>query len=131
MHTRTGDPSGSLDPNILLIFSGDPLDGSRPVFLYSPHTSMSRCLIRRKLMATNNGKIAATAAGGATGAAGAVGAVAASGVTGLGATGITSGLAAVGSVAGGGMAVGLGICCAAPLALGAIGYGLYSLFSDN
>lgn len=80
---------------------------------------------------STNGKIASAAAGGVAGAGGAVGAVATGGVTGLGATGITSGLAAVGSVAGGGMAVGLGMCCAAPVALGLIGYGLYSLFSDN
>lgn len=80
---------------------------------------------------STDGKIASTAAGSVAGAGGAVGAVAAGGVTGLGATGITSGLAAVGGVAGGGMALGLGICCAAPVALGAIGYGLYSLFSDD
>lgn len=80
---------------------------------------------------STNGKVAASATGGAVGSGAAVGAVYAGGVTGLGATGITSGLAAVGSVAGGGMALGLGICCAAPLAIGAVGYGLYSLFSDN
>lgn len=65
---------------------------------------------------------------GAVGAAGSVGTVAAAGtVTGLGATGITSGLAAVGSVVGGGMAAGLAITVAAPIAIGAAGYGLYKL----
>ena len=52
---------------------------------------------------------------------------------GLGVTGITSGLAAVGSIAGGGMVTGLAITAAAPLAVGAIGaaaYGLYKWLKD-
>lgn len=75
----------------------------------------------------------ATCAGatGATGGAiGSVGAVAALGVPGLGATGITSGLAAVGSLFGGGMATGLFVTAAAPVALGAAAYGLYKWFND-
>ncbi|CDS47972.1 hypothetical protein [Polaromonas sp. CG9_12] len=46
-------------------------------------------------------------------------------VAGLGAAGITSGLAAVGSLVGGGMAAGLVVTAAAPIAVGALGYGLY------
>lgn len=76
----------------------------------------------------HSGKVAA---GGATvGAGGAIGTVAALGVPGLGATGITSGLAAVGALAGGGMATGLAITCAAPIAIGAAAYGLYKWLKD-
>jgi hypothetical protein len=67
-----------------------------------------------------------TAAGATVGGAGAVGAVSAMGsVAGLGAAGITSGLSAVGGLVGGGMAAGLVITAAAPIAVGALGYGLY------
>lgn len=62
----------------------------------------------------------AGAVGAAAGAAGSVGAV-----SGLGAAGITSGLATVGSVVGGGMAAGLAVTAAAPVAIGAAAYGLY------
>ena len=63
--------------------------------------------------------------------AGAVGTVAAAGsVAGLGAAGITSGLAAVGSVVGGGMAAGLAVTAAAPVAIGAAAYGLYKWLKD-
>ena len=73
----------------------------------------------------------AGATGAVVGAAGSIGAVAASGtVAGLGATGISSGLAAVGAVAGGGMATGLVITAAAPLAVGAAAYGLYKWLKD-
>jgi len=73
----------------------------------------------------------AGAAGTAVGAAGSVGSVAAAGtVAGLGATGITSGLAAVGAVVGGGMATGLVITAAAPLAVGGAAYGLYRWLKD-
>ncbi|MBE0470786.1 MAG: hypothetical protein IBX55_14920 [Methyloprofundus sp.] len=72
----------------------------------------------------------AGATGAAGGAATSVGAVAALGVPGLGATGITSGLAAVGSVVGGGMASGLVITAAAPVALGAAAYSLYKWFDS-
>ena len=74
----------------------------------------------------DNGAAIAGVGAGVVGAAGSVGTVAAAGsVAGLGAAGITSGLAAVGSVVGGGMAAGLVITAAAPLAIGAAGYGLY------
>lgn len=79
----------------------------------------------KKMSDNDKGAAAAGLASGAVGAAGSVGAVAASGVAGLGATGITSGLAAVGGVIGGGMLSGLVITAAAPLAVGAAGYGLY------
>ena len=69
-------------------------------------------------------------AGGVAGAAGSVGTVAALGVPGLGMTGITSGLAAVGGVVGGGMATGLIITAAAPVAVGAACYGLYRWLAD-
>lgn len=60
-----------------------------------------------------------------------MGAVSAAGsVAGLGAAGITSGLAAVGSVVGGGMAAGLVVTAAAPLAVGAAAYGLYKWLKD-
>ena len=69
--------------------------------------------------------------GAATGAGSAIGAVAGAGIPGLGVTGITSGLAGVGSaIAGGGMIAGLATVAAAPLAVGALGYGLYKLFDD-
>lgn len=76
-------------------------------------------------------KTTAVVGGGAvTGGTGAIGAVAALGVPGLGATGITSGLAAVGSVVGGGMGAGLIITAAAPIAVGAAAYGLYRWLKD-
>lgn len=83
-------------------------------------------------MKNQSNDIGVTAAGSATGAIGAVTAVSACGIPGLGATGITSGLAAIGSIGGGGMALGLVICCSTPLACGAIAYGLYKwLKSEN
>lgn len=48
------------------------------------------------------------------------------GVTGLSAAGITSGLAAAGSLVGGGMAVGIGVLAAPAFILGGIGYKLAS-----
>ena len=74
---------------------------------------------------------AAGLAGSSLGVAGSVGTVSAVGtVGGLGATGISSGLAAVGGVVGGGMATGLVITAAAPIAAGAACYGLYKWLSD-
>lgn len=69
----------------------------------------------------------ATYAGAAAGTAGSIAAVSAAGsVAGLSGAGITSGLAAIGSVAGGGMATGVILTTAAPVAAAAaIGYGLY------
>jgi len=78
---------------------------------------------------SNAKKVAA--AGATAGAAGSVAAVSTTGaVAGLGATGITSGLAAIGSIAGGGMATGLVITAAAPIAIGATAYGLYKWLKD-
>ncbi|TXR53847.1 hypothetical protein [Reinekea thalattae] len=82
-------------------------------------------------MSEDTNGIKAAGAGAATGTVGSVAAVSTAGtVTGLGATGITSGLSAIGAIAGGGMATGLVITAAAPLAAGAIGYGLYRWFKD-
>ena len=64
-------------------------------------------------------------AGTTVGGAGTVGAVSALSVSGLGATGITSGLAAVGSVVGAGMGAGLIITAAAPSEVSVAAYGLY------
>jgi hypothetical protein len=80
---------------------------------------------------TEEEKATCAAATGATGgAAASIGAVAALGVPGLGATAITSGLATLGSVVGGGMATGLVLAVAAPVAIGAAAYGLYKWFTD-
>lgn len=79
-----------------------------------------------KYMSNEKAGIASTAAGGVAGIAGSVGTVAAAGsVTGLGAAGITSGLAAVGSIVGGGMAAGLAVVAAAPIAAAGAGYGIF------
>lgn len=69
----------------------------------------------------------ATYAGAAAGTAGSVAAVSAAGsVAGLSGAGITSGLAAIGSTVGGGMASGVVLTTAAPVAAAAaVGYGLY------
>ena len=75
-----------------------------------------------------DGGVVSAGVGAAVGTGGAIATVAASGtVAGLGATGITSGLAAIGAVVGGGMATGLIVVAAAPLAIGAAGYGGYKL----
>ncbi|MFC3847860.1 hypothetical protein ACFOPX_04845 [Helicobacter baculiformis] len=78
-------------------------------------------------MADNKGdnSMVAVGTGAVVGTAGAVGAVAAAGVPGLAATGITSGLAVVGSVVGGGMAAGLCVTAAMPVVVGAAAYGIY------
>lgn len=66
--------------------------------------------------------------GAAAGTAGGIAAVAAAGVPGLSAAGITSGLAAVGSTVGGGMAAGIMVITAAPVvAAVAVGFGAYKL----
>lgn len=69
----------------------------------------------------------ATYAGAATGTVGSIAAVSAAGsVAGLSAAGITSGLAAIGGTVGGGMAAGVALTTAAPVAAAAaVGYGLY------
>jgi len=82
-------------------------------------------------MSDEDNGIKAAGLGAATGAAGSVATVSSVGaVTGLGATGITSGLSTIGAVAGGGMATGLVVAAAAPLAVGALGYGLYKWLKD-
>jgi hypothetical protein len=72
--------------------------------------------------ARRDGRIASVAGAGA-GAVGGVAAISAAGTTGLSAVGITSGLAAIGSAVGGGMAAGTTIVVAAP-AVAAAGIGL-------
>ena len=66
----------------------------------------------------------ATALGSGIGAAGSLAALYGLGVTGLSAAGITSGLAAAGSIVGGGMVAGIGVL-AAPVAL--LGVGAYAI----
>lgn len=65
---------------------------------------------------------AAAAIGASTGAAGSLAALSALGVPGLSAAGITSGLAAAGSLVGGGMLAGLGVLAAPVAALCVGGY---------
>ncbi len=73
----------------------------------------------------------AAGVGASAGIAGSVATVSAVGaVGGLSAAGITSGLAAVGGVVGGGMATGIVITCAAPLAVAGAVYGLYKWLKD-
>ncbi len=69
----------------------------------------------------------ATAAGAAAGVAGAVGAVYGAGsVVGLSAAGITSGLAGIGGVVGGGMFAGVAVATVGPaIGAAAVGYGAY------
>lgn len=68
--------------------------------------------------------------GSVAGAAGTVGTISATGtVTGLSGAGITSGLAAIGSVVGGGMAAGVAVSVAAPaVAAAATSFGVYKLW---
>jgi hypothetical protein len=72
---------------------------------------------------------AASYAGAAAGTAGSIAAVSAMGTTaGLSAAGITSGLAAIGGTVGGGMAAGVVVATAAPVAAAAaVGYGIYKI----
>lgn len=85
-------------------------------------------------MSTNNqnsgkGEAISAGTGAVLGSSGAVAGVSAAGtVTGLGATGITSGLAAIGAAVGGGMATGLVIVAAAPIATAGVGYCAYKLY---
>ncbi len=66
----------------------------------------------------------ATALGAGAGAAGSFTALVFAGTTGLSAAGITSGLAAAGSVVGGGMLAGIGVLAAPVALLGVAGYAL-------
>ncbi|NID14503.1 lecithin retinol acyltransferase family protein [Luteibacter yeojuensis] len=72
---------------------------------------------------------AASYAGAVAGTAGSIGAVSALGTAGLSAAGISSGLATIGATVGGGMASGVVIATAAPVAAAAaVGYGAYKLY---
>jgi len=65
------------------------------------------------------------AGGGALGFGAISAAISASGaVAGLSAAGITSGLSAIGAIVGGGMAAGVAVAAAIPLAVGALGYAI-------
>jgi hypothetical protein len=67
----------------------------------------------------------ATISGGVVGFGTITAAISASGgVVGLSAAGITSGLAAIGAVVGGGMTAGVAVFAAIPIAAGAAGYGI-------
>lgn len=66
----------------------------------------------------------ATAIGAAAGAGGSFAALSSLGVAGLSAPGITSGLAAAGSIIGGGMVAGIGVLAAPVAVLGVTGYAL-------
>lgn len=67
-----------------------------------------------------------TALAAGTGTVGAIGVAAA----GTSAATMTGTLATIGSVVGGGMAAGIGVVAAAPLAVGGIAYGLYKWLKD-
>lgn len=54
-------------------------------------------------------------------------AVSALGTAGISAVGMTSGLAALGAIIGGGMFAGIGVVAAIPLVVGAVGYGVVKL----
>ncbi|MBD0780103.1 hypothetical protein HPE56_20075 [Maribacter sp. ANRC-HE7] len=73
--------------------------------------------------------------GGILGFGGIASAISASGVAGLSAVGITSGLASIGAIIGGGMIAGVVVSAAIPIAIGAIGYkvvkGIKTMISDN
>lgn len=69
--------------------------------------------------------------GGALGSGGAITLVSVMGrVAGLSAPGITSGLAALGALVGGGMATGIAIVAAVPVVAGGAAYGGYKLYSS-
>jgi hypothetical protein len=65
-----------------------------------------------------------TVSGGALGFSGITATVSALGVPGLSAAGITSGLAGLGSLVGGGMIVGVSVAAAIPIVAGAAGYAI-------
>ena len=66
----------------------------------------------------------ATVLGSGVGAAGSLAALYGLGVTGFSAAGITSGLAAAGSIVGGGMVAGIGVLAAPVALLGVVGYAI-------
>ena len=80
---------------------------------------------------SEKGAVISTAVGGVAGATAAVSGVFAGAASGTaGAALMTSGLAAVGSVVGGGMFAGIVVVAAAPVAFGAVGYGVYRLYKN-
>lgn len=85
------------------------------------------CLPEEERAARATGRTAAIT-GSLAGTAGSVGAIYATGTIGLSAAGITSGLAAIGSVVGGGMVAGTALAIAAPAVVAfAAGFGVYRL----
>ena len=83
----------------------------------------------KKTSSSETGAIVSTVSGGAAGAVAAVAGVVAGAAEGTaGAAALTSGLAAVGTVIGGGMFAGIILVAAAPLAFGAVGFGIYKLY---
>ena len=81
----------------------------------------------RKLTKAEKEKISdalGAVSGGALGFAAVTAAVSTLGIAGLSAAGISSGLAALGAIVGGGMAVGISVAAAIPIAAGALGYGI-------
>ena len=83
-------------------------------------------------MDTNQKEKVAVATGATVGGGAVLSTIAAAGsVTGLGATGITSGLASVGAIVGGGMAAGLAVTVAAPILGGALAYAGYRYFLSD
>ena len=85
----------------------------------------------KKRNSSETGAIVSTVSGGPAGAVAAVAGVvggAAEGTAFLSAAALTSGLAAVGTVVGGGMFAGILVVAAAPVVLGAAGFGIYKLY---
>jgi len=75
------------------------------------------------------GATVSTLCGAGAGTVAAIAGVAAGAAPGTaGAAAMTSGLAAVGTVIGGGMAAGIMVVAAAPVAVGAAGFGIYKLY---
>lgn len=78
---------------------------------------------------SETGAIVSTLSGGAAGTVSAVCGVVAGAAEGTaGAAALTSGLATVGSLIGGGMFAGICVVAAAPVAFGAAGFGVYKLY---
>ena len=69
-------------------------------------------------------EIIGTTGGGILGFGTITAAVSALGISGLSAAGITSGLAALGAIVGGGMIAGISVAAAIPIAAGCLGYGI-------
>jgi len=83
----------------------------------------------KKRNSSDTWAIVSTVSGAATGAVAAVaGVVVGAGEGTAGAAAMTSGLAAVGTFVGGGMFAGILVVAAAPVVLGAAGFGIYKLY---